>query len=401
MTRKTYNRVLVSMLLLAGCAAEPPKASDGENGISGADAGAGSTGFGNGNGNGNTTGPVAGTGAALADGGSCPLGEVCAPTTPDPNNCGTFTLEGDITKVETPGNVLIVFDRSSSMNTDWNGMPRWQAAGGAMIAALTPLQDKLTIGTVFFPDNKAGLLGTPACTVDPFTATDQIAFVPGAMALTKMQAPAPSGTPTPLYAPSATGTPTLEGLQVADAALATATLTGTTSVILVTDGDPNCAWNQATAIGIVAAWLGKGIKTYVLGVPGVGGGGVATLNAVAAAGGTMQYIPPTDATSLQQTIQGIVEKTISSGIDSCTITFDPPAQTPDELTLAVTENAIEAAVPHTYPNGTAAWTISPDGSTVELLDDTCAAAKNGTYTSLRFVFGCDELPPADPPPLVD
>jgi len=337
-----------------------------------------------------------GTGGSLGDAGMCVVGQFCGPTTPDPENCGTLTLEGDMTVTEVPGNVLMVFDRSSSMNQDWNGMMRWQAAGGAMLSALMPLQNKLTIGAVFFPDNGAGFGMT--CTVDPITDPDQIAFMPGAMALAKMQAAAPSGAPTPLYSSSAMGTPTLEGLQAADAALAAATLTGITSVILVTDGDPNCAWDEATATGLVSGWAARGIKTYVLGVPGVGGGGVATLNAVAMAGGTDQYIPPTDAATLAMTIGEIVEETVTTGIDSCTITFDPPAAAPDKLTLAVTEGGVEAAVPHEYPDGTAAWTISDDGITVELLGNTCAAATNGTYQSLRFVFGCVELPPAEPPP---
>lgn len=403
--------IAVTALLLVHCSSDPTSTGSrthgepagGVGGIMGmAEAGSGAAGmFNNPPPLAGASGTLGSSGAsdgsvALGDAGPCVVGQLCGPTTPDPDNCGTLTLEGDTTVTEVPGNVLMVFDRSSSMNQDWNGMMRWQAAGSAMLSALMPLQDKLTIGAVFFPDNTAGFGST--CTVDPITDPDQIAFMPGAMALAKMQAAAPSGTPTPLYSSSAMGTPTLEGLQAADAALAAATLTGITSVILVTDGDPNCAWDEATATGIVSGWAARGIKTYVLGVPGVGGGGVATLNAVAMAGGTMQYIPPTDAATLAMTIGEIVEETVTTGIDSCTIIFDSPAAAPDKLTLAVTEGGVEAAVPHVYPDGSAAWTISDDGTTVELLGNTCAAAMNGTYESLRFVFGCEDLPPADPPP---
>jgi hypothetical protein len=401
------RRVVVATLLVGACAADPTSVGSRNDTHQAGGRGAteaekdGPAAFGNAPpaaGASATLGSpaAAGTGSNLADPSICVVGQFCGPTTPDPDNCGTLTLEGDTTVTEVPGNVLMVFDRSSSMNQDWNGMMRWQAAGGAMLSALMPLQDKLTIGAVFFPDNTEGFGMT--CTVDPITDADQIAFMPGAMALEKMQAAAPSGTPTPLYSSSAMGTPTLEGLQAADAALAAATLKGITSVILVTDGDPNCAWDEAMATGIVSGWAARGIKTYVLGVPGVGGGGVATLNAVAMAGGTDQYIAPTDAATLATTIGEIVEETVTTGIDSCTITFDQPAAAPDKLALAVMEAGVEAAVPHTYPDGTAAWTISDDGTTVELLGNTCAAAMNGTYESLRFVFGCVELPPADPPP---
>jgi hypothetical protein len=397
MVRK-YLWILVA--LLAACSAKAPGGSGGNKnggataGTVGAGASGGVSGFGSDGFAGNTA--SAGTGV-VGDGGMCEVGKFCASNTPDPDNCGTLELKGDVTTTEMPGNVLMVFDRSGSMTMDWNGMMRWQAAGGAMIAALTPLQDKLTIGAVFYPNN--GLL---SCLVDPITNADQIDFMPGPMALAKMQAAAPSGAPTPLYSALLGQTPTMEGIQVADTAIAGATLTGTLAVIIVTDGEPNCMWNQATAIGLVSGWLAKGIKTHVLGIPGAGGGnGPALLNAIATAGGTMNFIEPSDPAALAMKIKDIVEQTVSKGIDSCTINFDPVAMTPEKLALAVTIMGVESAVPHEYPGGEKAWTVTPDGKTVELLGNTCAAAKNGTYSSLRFVFGCEDLPPAPPPPNPD
>lgn len=48
-----------------------------------------------------------------------------------------------------PGNVLVVFDRSGSMDGDWGGIPKYIAAGNALTAALAPLKDNLTVGGVF------------------------------------------------------------------------------------------------------------------------------------------------------------------------------------------------------------------------------------------------------------
>ena len=79
-------------------------------------------------------------------------GERCyAGAVPDQDDCGTVELNAKVEMVQHPGNVLLVFDTSFSMTMDWNGMPRSQQAAPAIVNALTPLQDQLTIGTVFFP----------------------------------------------------------------------------------------------------------------------------------------------------------------------------------------------------------------------------------------------------------
>ncbi len=389
-------------LLAAACSATAPTGAHGQGagaanggGVSGSGAGstgAADSGFGNGSGNNYGDGGLPNTSGDAA----CAVGAFCASNMPDPTNCGSETLKGDVKMIDMPGNVLMIFDRSGSMSQVWTGgkTPKWQAAGGAMISALMPLQDKLTIGAVFFPNNAFF-----SCSVDPITNMDQIAFMPGAMALAKMQAAAPSGTPTPLYSATIGQTPTLEALQAADVAISTATLKGATAVILVTDGDPNCKWDQTMAVNIVTAWAAKGIKTYALGVPGVGGTGAQNLNTLAMAGGTMQYIAPTDATTLQMKIQEIVQQTVSVGFDNCVIHLDKPTSVPDKLHLVVTSKGVDQDVPHTFSTGEKAWTISADGGTVELLGNLCAAAKNGTYEKIDFKFGCVELPAAPPPPV--
>jgi hypothetical protein len=328
--------------------------------------------------------------AAVNVDGGCTLGKWCPNDEVNHTRCGSEIIAGDATTVDIPGNVLMIFDRSGSMTSDWNGTARWQAAGTAMVQALMPLQDSLTIGAVFFPSDQNLL----SCNVEQSTAATQLPFQAGAAALAKMQTGAANGMP--MYQPGLGLTPTLEALQVADAAFASATFIGTTVAVLVTDGDPNCTWNQASAVDIVTAWASKGIKTYVVGVPGVGGNGVATLNAVAVAGGTAAYIDAADATTLQATLQKIVQQTVSVKLDSCVITFDKPAEEADMVHVTVKENGIEHEVPQTFSNGEAAWTVTPDGKVIELLGNLCLAAKAGTYERILFVFGCVE---GDPPPL--
>ncbi len=420
--------VLIGMLILvAGCAAAASNTSRGQGGASGA-GGAGSSGsgsnqdggsalsFGNGNLDGSLPSP-----STTMDSGQCEAGTFCAPKSAD-GNCGTFTVKGDVKTVEKPGNVLLIFDRSGSMEQLWNGVAKWQAAGTAMVAALTPIQDKLTIGAVNFPGpvmagggtdagtcnlitNIAACFGVAAgagCNVNPITAPDQITFKPGAQAVIELQSGGAGGTPK--YAPVAGGnTPTSEGVQQADTALRGATLTGTTAVVIITDGQPNCSWNQQLTTTTIGNWLSQlNVKTYVVGLPGAGGG---VLDALAQAGGTTgaggatNYITPADPATLQTKLGEIVSKTVSTSFDSCTVHLTPPAKAPEKLHMVVTSGGQQQDVPHMFPGQTQpAWTISKDGGTVDILGDLCTNVKKGTYESIGFVYGCVSLPPAPPPP---
>jgi uncharacterized protein YegL len=354
-------------------------------------------------------------GQLVGDGSPCVVGKFCAPTGAD-QGCGTLTLASTVKKTMMPGNVLIIFDRSGSMNEDWNGMKKWQAAGAAVVNSLMPIADQLTVGAILFPSpdmsGTAGgcidptgitcliLGGNPgggnSCVVNPITAPDQVTFKAGPQAIMELQTGANGA---PKYQPVGR-TPTYEALQQADNALAAATLVGTVVVVLVTDGEPNCMWDQAKSVTIIQNWLSqKNIKTYVVGLPGAGmGNGPAVLTALAQAGGTMDYITPTDAMTLQTKLAMIVSQTISSGFDSCSIDLMPPTSSPDKLQLVV-EEANMPGVPENVPHDLGAsgsWTISADGSHVELVGGVCNSAKSGTFSKLTFQFGCKDIPPIPP-----
>jgi hypothetical protein len=237
-----------------------------------------------------------------------------------------------------------------------------------------------------------------SCNVNPISAADQVDFKAGAMAISELMTGGPGNGPK--YAPVMAGaTPTAEGVKMADMALSGATLTGTTSVVLITDGEPNCMWDQAGTIAILDGWLKKNILTYVIGLPGAtGGNGAAVLTALAQAGGTMDYITPTDTAALQMKLNQIVSQTVSVGFDSCTIHLKPAAMVPDKLQLVVTDKGVEQDVPHMFPGQSKpAWTITKDGTTVELLDPLCTDVKNGRFSQIRFTFGCMDLPPLPTP----
>jgi hypothetical protein len=167
-----------------------------------------------------------------------------------------------------------------------------------------------------------------------------------------------------------------------------------TAVMLFTDGAPNCLPDAMTQ-GIptqletahAAGWLAgmPSIKTYVVGLPGAMDAPI--LNDIAVAGGTMSYITPDDPAVLEAKLNEIVLSTVKMGFDSCVLTLDPPAEVVDKLQIVVNDAmAGPAYIPKDLGDGSG-WSITPDGSTVELLGQVCEDAKSGRFTSVKFEYG--------------
>ena len=354
----------------------------------------------------------------------CLPGMFCAPKGAD-SDCGSITIEAEVEMIQKPGNVLLVFDTSGSMAEMWNGKMRWEHAGDAIKNALMPIAGQITVGSVFFPRSDPNAMpvcvdpsgiaclfvplfvngGT--CGVTPITAADQINFMPGAEFLTKFSTAAATGGMTmgmanmaPPYAPVPGGfTPLKEGLMQAQAALAAGMREGITSVIVITDGDPNCQWDANVSRQIVMDWRTKGINTYVIGLPGTTGSGDMVLTDLAMTGGTGAYLQPTDAKALETKLREIATETVRSGFDSCEIKLNPATQVPEKLHLVVTENGMKADVKRDLAEDYK-WNISEDGSMVTLEGRLCDDATGGRFEAIKFEFGCVDVPPLKPPPPV-
>ena len=362
--------------------------------------------------------------AAAGGGGDedCEEGVFCAPRGPD-EGCGKITFEAETQITRQPGNLLLVFDRSTSMLDAWQGQPRWQAAGGAIVAALEPLGSDLALaGAVFFPTGSGRPGPLEGCGVNA-TDPSHIDFTSGDEFIERFRTDAlGAGAGLPYFPVLGGRTPLLAGLQQAQTVLASGMLEGVTAVVVITDGQPNCRWNAATANQIVTEWRTMlGISTHVIGLPGIGGlgplggpggigglGGIGpgggaldgtqVLNDLAEAGGTDQFITPADPAALQAKLQSIVSETVAMGFDNCNITLNPAAVVPDELLMIVEEPGVteKRQVPRSY-----GWQLNPASDQVAITGQLCDEAMTGRFTSITFEYACPEAPPPDPiPPLM-
>ena len=198
-------------------------------------------------------------------------------------------------------------------------------------------------------------------------------------------------------------TPTRVALETAAASLA-----GSSDGVLVlaTDGGPNCGAGSAgcrcttssafcgtlgfigclddgATIAAIRSLRDRGIRTYVVGIPGTEEyAGV--LDAMASAGGTARsgspsYYAASDAASLVSALG-----TISDAEVSCR--FALASAPPDRTNVNVFLD--DAPTPRDTGDG---FVLSDDGLTIELEGTACQALRDGTVGNVRFEFGCPLL----------
>jgi hypothetical protein len=304
----------------------------------------------------------------------------------DGDRCGSHTLDTSVESVVEPGNVLIIFDQSASMDSDFEGVPLWRAAADAVAQALTPLQDQLTIGAIFFPTSGADwtcvsfVLPCGQNCVAPMSDPEQFAFQPGRQFLQAWEARWQT-------AGLVTGTPLDSATVQADVALSQATLTGATVVIIVTDGEPTCSLTPGS-VALAQGWHAAGIRTFVVGLPGFLGSGV--LTDIAVAGGTDRFLTPTDADAVRQEIQNITGTVVRQTLNDCSIVFNELPDDVQQIALVVTDS--QTGSQYRVEQGSDGWELAADGTRGELKGLTCTEALEGRFSTISFEFGCTTVP---------
>ena len=156
---RRFVRGIVALSVIGGAALAACSAGGGEGRPLPAGTGnAAGTAASGGTGGSGGTGALGGFGGGATGGGLNLDGSLGDGPVQDGDACGSATIPSDVEI--TPGNVLVLFDQSLTMGDPWqdpNGtsLPKWQAAGNALIASVGGILADLNLGAIFFPTTAA------------------------------------------------------------------------------------------------------------------------------------------------------------------------------------------------------------------------------------------------------
>jgi hypothetical protein len=301
------------------------------------------------------------TGSPCDSDANCISGEYCIG-----GRCGCLGEQYGAENV--PPNLLIVLDRSSSMNDNIGGGTKWEIAQAAIADILAAYGDQVYFGLMLYPGldlscNTGVECGPGSVFVDvgPGTA----AAINDAM----------SAAQTCRF-----GTPTAEALTVLVDYAGLKDTTRANYILLVTDGQSTCD----DPVPVVAALQAETppVKTFVVGF----GDGVdpAELDAMATAGGTARsggppyYYQADDAASLMDAFT-----TIAGSVLSCSYTL---SSVPDDINvLYIYFDNVEVSRDTARADG---WDYDPSTNQVTFYGPACDALRSGQVSDLVIVYGC-------------
>ncbi|MBT9556794.1 MAG: VWA domain-containing protein [Myxococcales bacterium] len=293
---------------------------------------------------------------------NCPSGEQCVG-----GFCG---CDGSLfTATKVPPNVLIVLDRSGSMNETISGKSKWSIAKTAIANLTTNFGSEVRFGLMLYPGtNKSGTQGGDCNAGAVFVNPTENA---GSTITTFL-----SGAGTTSF-----GTPTAASLAWLANYAGLEDTTRENYILLITDGQSTCNNNPKNEVEALLAQT-PSVKTFVV---GFGSGVSATeLNSMALAGGVPRpngpphYYKADSATDLETALAEIggnvlscdyVLNQVPADIEELFIFFDDVEQPRD-------------------PAHTAGWDYSLGTNTVTFYGSSCSALKSGSVNDLVMVYGC-------------
>jgi hypothetical protein len=322
-------------------------------------------------------------GACAVDG-DCDMGKTCNTGTSMceiGGGCGQSVFQ--ITAL--PPNVMILLDRSGSMDNDAGGDTRWNVAVKAIDMLTLSFDDKIRFGLDTFSSClpggcSAGSIIVPiaamnggairdflATTVDQRSSDGQQLTSAG-----KIKYLCDSGDPETSTGKSLTalaGEPTLQ-----DASR-------TNAIILLTDGEESKECVDGCNGSCGAAKLlaqSPSVKTYAIGL----GVNTSAIDAIAKAGGTDHAI----GASNQAELAGAFTTT-AAAVASCDYTLDKAP--PDADKLYVFFNKDPTVLPRDGADG---WSYDTATRRLQFVGSACASLQAGTITHVDVVYGCPLLP---------
>jgi hypothetical protein len=182
------------------------------------------------------------------------------------------------------------------------------------------------------------------------------------------------------------GTPTAYAVVAATAYLTTVADPNSKVILLVTDGKPNCGGafpsvyedDVTGTIGAITAAFNAGFLVYVVGIGT--GAGVANLDAFAQAGGTDRHFPAQSADGLTQALASV------SKVATCTFALDAMPPDPNWVGVYLDKNI----VPRDASNG---WSFGATAQTILFYGGVCDQALAEPPGAVQVLFGCGAPPP--------
>jgi hypothetical protein len=370
------------------------------------------------------------------------VSDASAAPSPDAEGlCGQYFLNatGD------PPNLYFVIDRSGSMGQLVDGVVKYDAVAGAVVDLVRALGSKVKVGAAVFPGRAVDEMRPCLVGEEVFSTTLGDATRAGPCDQDGPITSAFSGAISlPDNRPPIGSTPTAATLGVILPTLSA--LPGRTAVILATDGGPNCnaeaacdeskcipniehdpacpdgtnccvesllgpdapkaCLDDTRTIGAVQALHDKGIKTYVVGVPG-SSPYAALLDELAVAGGTARlgstaYYDVAHVSELSEVLDSIgAEVTLS-----CHLRLDQAPPDHDQVNVYLDSKVLTYGTPDGWR-----WTGSvPDGGSddgdtsdapaesatasapsyleLDLTGTACGDLQAGKVRRLEITFGC-------------
>lgn len=289
---------------------------------------------------------------------NCLMGEAC-----DNGFCG---CGGELYDAESvPANVLIVLDRSSSMNDPIPGGTKWTVAKQAIIDVLGAYGGAVHFGLMLYPGTdlsgaKGALCGPGVVFVDPGAQTSNAIISDLAGAGTTMF-----------------DTPTAEALSALLDYPGLKDPKRDNSILLLTDGQSTC--NDPVPVVVKLLGLNPSIKTFVVGF----GDAVnpMELNSLAQSGGTAKaqlpfYYKAGDAASL-----GAAFAEIAGSVLSCAYILSKTPPDPQELYVYVDGQELQEGTQD-------GWVYDAASNQITFSGSTCDALKAGTAKEILVSYGC-------------
>jgi hypothetical protein len=378
---------VLSLLCLVGCGFSPgPAAGASSDVASGTGAASGTAG-------------VSGTGTGLATGNNEFGGNS---GTGGSMSCG----QANVAIMPLPPDILIVQDRSGSMDDDQNdatcnggcgASSKWALVTAAINQVVAATDTTVNWGLKFFADMNA------QCGVNPGVAVDVAAGSSAAVATAISGSTKANG-----GVNNGSYTPTRAAVAAASAYLKTVTDTNSKYILLATDGLPNCPEgcsgnsctntpNAAETTAVESAITDAqtaGFKTFVVGIATSSDPDANTaLNGFAMAGGEPQTGGTTSYYSVNNTASLVTALNQIVGIvASCTIPLtNVPANLTNVAVSATDANGNIVVVKQDDPNG---WSYDdPTTKANIILNGTaCTNTQSGAYSNFQFFFSCGTGP---------